>query len=568
MRAPVMMLAREIWWRNYKYACLSLGTIPCYFLFYLNVHDRIHDANTLEALSVVWMMFSLFWGVAMFNYTETNPGKGWTGFPCRLFVLPVPTWVLVACPMFLGMASLALVCLAWLKLVLPAVLGSPGSGPSSISPLWLAGLLAVNLAWFQAIVWSLAGFRIMRIVVLTLAGLVGLLLDGLTFAFLAHRSEVVNHLVWERVLILAYAGLVSSAFLGAWFSVAWQRRGGGRGRGWLKAQLRALSERIIDALPRRKRAFSSPLAAQCWLEWRQGGVLLPVCVGCLLLLIAGPVSWLNQGAMTAGRTLFMLIMILSIPVVLAFAIGKGFAKPDFWSMDLALKPFLAVRPLTAGEMVVAKMKVAAFSTVITWLLLLVAIPLWWALWVNASTLKEICEWGIWDFLLPYYSPFARFAIAFLSVAAAMIVTWRLLVGSLWVGLAGSWRYVLSSAVVHGLVAIGLLAGWVYAKVHLPRVQFPTLIEWIGWTLAVVVIFKLWLAAFFWDKVSRQHLSSRSVVPWLLAWASGTACLVALAWLICPYVVWLRYLLVLVALLGCPLARLAIAPLSLARNRHR
>ena len=49
----------------------------------------------------------------------------------------------------------------------------------------------------------------------------------------------------------------------------------GRGRGWLKRHLRGLMERIIDVWPRGKTAFASPMAAQCWLEWRQAGVLLP-----------------------------------------------------------------------------------------------------------------------------------------------------------------------------------------------------------------------------------------------------------------------------------------------------
>ena len=576
MHAPVMMLAREIWWRNSKCACLSLGTIPGFYLFFLAVHNRIHDVDTISGIICLWMVFSLFWVVAMFNYTETNPGKGWTGFPCRLFVLPVPTWVLVACPMLLGMASMALVVLAWVTLVFfPVIITAvkpPTMPPGAISSLlWLAGMLAgmlaVNLACFQAIVWSLAGFRVTRMVVLAVAGLVALVCDVLTFGFWVHQFEVQNHVVWEWVVILAWVGLGVCAFLGAWYSVARQRRGGGRGRGWLKAQLRALIERVLDALPRRKKAFASPLAAQCWLEWRQGGVLLPACVGCLLLLIIGPVSWLNQGALNAGHASLMLVEILCLPLVLAFAIGKGFAKPDFWSMDLALKPFLAVRPLTTGEMILAKMKVAAFSTVITWLLVLVGLPLWMVLWVKASTLREISGWGIWDFVLPYYGPFARCAIAILSVVAAMIVTWRCMVGSLWVGLSGRWKDVVGSAALNVMAVAALLV----ALPHLDGLsanQSQPLLKGAAWALAAAVMVKLWAGVFFWDKVSRQHLHPRLVTRCLLVWAGGTVCLVALAWLLGAYLLWLKYLFVLGALLGVPLARLGSAPLSLAQNRHR
>src|SRR5512145_1484093 len=117
MRAPVLMLVWEIWRRNSKYAWLSLGAIPCYFLFCLAVPSRMHHGRMFGGLSVLWLLFSLFWVMAFFNYTENNPEKGWTGFPHRLFVLPVPTVVLVACPMFLAMASMALVWLAWKTLI-------------------------------------------------------------------------------------------------------------------------------------------------------------------------------------------------------------------------------------------------------------------------------------------------------------------------------------------------------------------------------------------------------------------------------------------------------------------
>jgi hypothetical protein len=563
MRAPVIMLAREIWWRNQKFAWLALGTVPCYLLFYLAVHSRIHERGTLAALSFFWMLFSLFWVVALFNYAENNPGKGWTGFPCRLFVLPVRTVVLVACPMGLAVAMMALASLAWLKLVF---------APLGITmPAWMAAVLAVDVACFQAIVWSLAGFRVTRIIVLVLAGLVALVGEGCTFAVLSDRHELHAHLFWERLLILAfvlvYGGLAVCAFLGAWYSVAWQRRGGGRGRGWLKAQLRALVERTIDLLPKRTKPFSSPLAAQCWLEWRQGGVLLPVCVGCVLLLILGPVSWLNAAQMNPGRIFTTLLWILFLPLGLAFAIGKGFAKPDFWSMDLALKPFLAVRPLTAGEMVVAKMRVAALSSLITWLLVLTAIPLWIALWVDADTLKEISEWEAWNALLPYYSPLARYAIALLSLAAALIVTWRCLLGGLWVGLSGRWRYVVSSAALNGLVVVALVVALAQAD-GLSANEWQMILRATAWALAGAVVLKLWAGAFFWHKVSRQHLRPRLVTQCLLLWLVGTGCLVALAWLLGSYVLWLKYLFVLAALLGAPLARLAMGPLSLAQNRHR
>jgi len=204
--------------------------------------------------------------------------------------------------------------------------------------------------------------------------------------------------------------------------------------------------------------------------------------------------------------------------------------------------------------------------VITWLLVWAAIPLWVALWVDASTLKEISDWGIWDFLLPYYSPFARWAIVILSVTAAMIVTWGCMVRNLWVGLSGSRKYVRTSAALSGVAVMGLLVALPNTP-SLWSVHWQAMLKGIAWALGAAVIVKLWLAVVFWDKTRRQHLSSRLVAQCLLAWVGGTACLVTLAWLMSSYVLWLKYLFVLGALLGVPLARLGLAPLALARNRH-
>jgi hypothetical protein len=106
-----------------------------------------------------------------------------------------------------------------------------------------------------------------------------------------------------------------------------------------------------------------------------------------------------------------------------------------------------------------------------------------------------------------------------------------------------------------------------------------LLSWFEWAAALVLAAKFWLAAFAWRNISRQR-----VRQYLLAWCGGVLCLLALGWIL-----WadgmltmalmavvdflpldpirLRNLLVLVALLVIPLARLGLAPASLAKNRH-
>src|SRR5215467_800282 len=85
-------------------------------------------------------------------------------------------------------------------------------------------------------------------------------------------------------------------------------------------------------------------------------------------MVFGPLSWFTRGdSDSIGLTV---VWALGIPLALSSIIGQGFGKPDFWTADLSVPPFLAVRPFASGDVIVTKMKVAVLSVVITWLLVL------------------------------------------------------------------------------------------------------------------------------------------------------------------------------------------------------
>ena len=52
------------------------------------------------------------------------------------------------------------------------------------------------------------------------------------------------------------------------------------------------------------------------------------------------------------------VLALAAPVVLAVPVGIAFSKPTFWSEDLAVPSFVAVRPLSSEDLVATKVKVA------------------------------------------------------------------------------------------------------------------------------------------------------------------------------------------------------------------
>jgi hypothetical protein len=546
MRSTVMALTWEIWRRSQRATWLVVGIISSGWLVNQIIPGsfRASESARERLLTVNWLLTvgSFFFVFGIFNYTEFNPRKEWNGFPYRLFVLPVPTWVLVALPMLLGVASVELVYLAWIKLVFtPAQIFRPG---------WFAVLLGTLMLFYQAILWSLAGSRMLRMIVL---GLTGASFIGI--AFLPFFAKYISS-PWlsEKVLIPLLAGLAIFALAGAWFSVARQRRGGRGRRNWVMTQI----ERLIDLMPRRSQSFGSPSAAQFWFEWRRAGLLLPVCVGAILLLVIGPLSWLLRH--DSGHTVWTLAWTLGMPLLLAAAMGKGFSKPDFWSRDLSLVPFLAVRPLTSGEMVVIKMKVAALSTGVAWLLVLAFVSLWLPLWANPTGLN-LYRFRLW---LIYGD--THYAIAILSVAAAMLLTWRCLMGSLWVGLSGSRKFFVGFTFLQGGAAVLALLGVIWHSANAKLLDLDLQLSWLGWILALAVIAKLWMAVFSWRKVTLGR-----VRKYALIWSGGTLCFVVLAVLVrCPPldVYRLEHLLVLAALLPFPIARLGLAPLSLAKNRHR
>ena len=146
-----------------------------------------------------------------------------------------------------------------------------------------------------------------------------------------------------------------------------------------------------------------------------------------------------------------------MPLLLALPVGKGLSKPDFWSPDLAVPPFLAVRPLSTEDFVVIKLKVAALSAALAWLLTLVFLSVWLPLGATFGSLN-----GIRRMIQSLYgeSSYAPYAIAILFVVALLLLTWRFLIGSFWIGLSGSKSLFTISVLPYGFVPVLGLFGLV------------------------------------------------------------------------------------------------------------
>jgi hypothetical protein len=141
---------------------------------------------------------------------------------------------------------------------------------------------------------------------------------------------------------------------------------------------------------------------------------------------------------------------------------------------------------------------------------------------------------------------------------------------LWSGLSGSRTRFVASATSFVVVTIAYL---VFDASRLPGwlLGDPARLEPIAWILAVIVIAKQWMAVY-----GSRGVAGRYVGAYLLIWIAGTMVFGSLG-----LVLWgilriylpldvarLRSVAILLALTAVPLARVGLAPSSLARNRHR
>jgi hypothetical protein len=552
MSSPLLALSWEIWRRGRRSAWLSIACVTFCAVINLAVLPRLHAAEAgrevFNALFGLLMTMSFLLVMGIFNYTEFSSTREWNGFPYRLFTLPLRTWQLVALPVVLAVTSVEALYWAWAKLV--------WTHEPIVLPEWFAVVFGAYVVFYLAALWCLAGFRILRLLGLGLGGV-----SAIAVACLPFFGEVLHSSSFtEKRLIILLAALAALAFAMAWAAVSRQRCGGGQRRQWPKI----LIDQLSDTMPRRTRDFSSPAAAQFWYEWRRSGLLLPACTLFILAGIFGPFSWFARH--NPDTVYYVLVRVIIAPIVLAFVIGKAFIKPDVWSMDLAMPSFLAIRPLSADEFVIAKMKAAAVSVIITALLVLGFVALWLPLWADPLSVRKLF------FGFHMFYPHSWLLIAGLFVAGLMVLGWRCLVSGLWNGLSGKRSWYLSAAGAQVVVPVLLLVcGALFAdaidqqaRAHPDISQFEVATT-AGWLLALLVIIKFWFAVFSWSKVS-----GRRTAQYLRLWAVATLVFVLFAIMARPWADMFRMerLYVLGALLIFPFARLGLAPASLARNRHR
>lgn len=479
--------------------------------------------------------FTYFLSVFTFGL-DGDLGARQSMFPARRLTLPVTTAALAGWPMVYGSAAIMMLWLAMRTFAL---------WPSGVEipTIWPALLAASLLAWTQALTWMpypLPGLRII-VMVLWLGTMDTIAL--LAFHFNARESLMVG----------IVAPPIPLAYIVARFAIARARRG--EVPDWRGT----FGRRARTAVVAPSREFTSPAKAQAWFEWRRYGWSLPTWVA-ILLPFELVLLWGAGDSRSLVFTILVAVM-LTPPFMATFAAG-AVSKSDSDAGDsYGITPFVATRPLTNAQLVGAKLKMAIRSTLVAWVLILVSVPL--ALELSGRSALVLDSWHH----VSTFTGMPRAVMLLLLILAGCIAaTWTQLVQSLYIGLTGRASLIKASVILAlgFFFLFGPFFEWIADTGRLGEV-------WSALPLIFSVLATAKMIAVVWIGLQlyrRRLVSDRTLVTGAAAWSFMVLTLYGvLAWLLdAPHIP--HYLMMLVAILTVPLARLSAAPIALAWNRHR
>ena len=519
---------------------LALGAIK---LFLLERGQTVHleTPERFAAVVVVPLTATFTYFLAVFSFgLEGDLAARQSIFPARMFALPVPTAALAGWPMVYGTVAMTIL---WLATRLLAIWPTGEEIPF----IWPAVLAASLLAWTQALTWMPYGLPGLRVIVTVLWLAV---IDTIVLVALQYKAP-------ELVMLAILAPQIPLAYLAARVAVGRARSGAVPDWRGLFTQRGART----DAATRPRVQLSSPGRAQLWFEWRRHGRSLPALVG-ILLPFELALLFLADTDTPALVILILFGVLLTPPVMAAFAAATVRKANPYVGDSYGLTPFTATRPMTSAALIAAKLNATVWSTLVAWLLVLVAIPV-------ALTVSHTSQVVIDQARALNESVGTPRAIVFVVLGLAVFVmsTWKQLVQSLYIGLTGR-EWVIKASVfftLSFLAVIGPITQWIVENSGVPTVLWNA----IPLILEVLVVCKMVAATWIAVRLYKSRvLHDRTLVVGAAIWCATVLALYGLlAWLLyTPFLP--RYLLGLVAILAIPLARLSAAPLALAWNRHR
>ena len=543
MRSPAAAVAWEFR-RRYRWAlaalALYLALLATAKLVVFGPGQRAaYDGEWQFALMVLIPLSAIFmYLLAVFSFGLSGDlAARESMYPARMFTRPVSSTALAGWPMLYGTVTVALLWLATRYLaVWPAEADIPRTWPA------LYG--AVMLAWTQVLMWTAYTLRGLRVALTIL----WMTVIGFAYILVLHLEAS------EAVMLALLAPHLPVAFLAARFAVVRARHG--EVPDW---RLGGIRKFLLRHDPGRKQRWLSPGRAQVWLEWRRHGRSLPVLVGVLLPFELSLLFFFGATSVFVFETL---IAVALTPPFMATFVAATVRSSEGGRDAYELTPFIAARPMTDTALVKAKLEATLRSTVVTWLLVLVAVPL-------ALELSQT-RWAVADLaqnLIEIFGVPRAVVLALLVLAVLVASTWKQLVQSLYIGVSGR-AWMVKASVFATLALLTLLVPlvpWVLRRSEVVAALWDAL----PWILAFLVVCKLSSAAWIAPRLLDSGLvGERTLIAGAFSWSATVLALYgALLWVL-PTVIFRAYLLALAAILAVPLARLSAAPLALSWNRHR
>ena len=262
----------------------------------------------------------------------------------------------------------------------------------------------------------------------------------------------------------------------------------------------------------------------------------------IMAVVAACVGTLSEGD-TEGLTLAL----LGVPLFIHFVHGL---------ISRNLAPFLATRPLSSGDFVMARLKSAALSTVLCWAItfaMLSVVPL------LGDVSPMLNDFPLHSSSQPLWPLLALLAFAL------VFLTWRFIPADLWLACTPkSWP---AKIVVIKLYA-GLALAWLLSYLGRDARFEDTLYHVLSVLFACLILLKLVLAQQAFRACLRKRLLAASaVLNYLLVWLALIAALLVPTLLLFHHEKWILSIALGIVLL-VPLARNGFAPIALSFNRHR
>ncbi len=544
MSSPPFAIVWQLWTRHRAGLEISAAIL---LLMVLVVPPALHAID-----SPAFVMFSMIPSLVIATYVANlltfsdEVGSFTSGYPRRMFVLPLPTRTLALWPM---LVSMAVIVVLWLVISV-FIYQRGGYHPPVLLP---AIALAVTVAWNQAMCWMPFRSQLVQVYCM-LAGL-GLLV-GLPSWSLVTKTLPVP--VLATIGLLELPIIYALAVLGL--------RHARRGDDW-SLGLSDISDAywsIFDRLTRQPPSFRSASRAQLWFEarchaWTIKGMALFALLMTFSLAIWSPARAGNK--VTFGITLACLA---GAPLFMVGSMGVelGRMHPIRVKRQASLT-FLAVRPIRTGAMITSKYRVAAHCVLQVWLLSLVLTGCWVVLKGYTADMAELFET-----FFRYYPGVKGWAILGLASVLGPVLSWKLLTDSLVPVLTGR-KWLADGAVLVNLVLLaGLVAAGLWASSHRDVVQ--RFLPWLTWATVLWVLLKVVLTAVIIRLALRRRIIGvREVFTLAAVWPLTAIAVMTFVHLLLPPqgLPVPRAAVLLSSLSVLPLARFALAPVALDWNRH-